>query len=749
MKQNLTERPTPAENSQAASSVAGATGSANRSSTVVSRPVLPGQPVTENPAIPGYTILEHLGQGGMGQVFKARQERLDRIVALKVIRQDRQDTEAVRRFQKEARATAQLSHPNIVIVHDFDQVGDNCFIAMEYVEGTDLCHLVKEQGPLPPLQACHYIRQVALGLQHAHERGLVHRDIKPANLLVAGVQLGAPWNESSDSPPGVVKILDMGMALFHGVDKDSVHGAADGGLMGTPDYMAPEQALDFRQVDIRADLYSLGCTFYYLLTGRPPFDEYPLMRKMMMHQQGTVRPVWELRSTIPPEIDAVVQKLLVKKPEDRFQTPAALADALTELLTGKKEAESKEQKPRAGDESQSLTFQMPAEPVYTKAPSSITRTRSSPPRAESADRPSATPGKDDLAETFSKDRLAAARGEARPADEPAAPDSAAPESAEPRREPGAPKKMAVLQGPAGGASALAFGPNRDILAAGGLQGALRFWEFHGTPRERLIVQTFETGVWSLAFSPDQRTLAWGSGSLDGLVCLGDLTDPTLNRMALLHRHQAPVDAVAFSADGKMLATGSRDQTVRWWDLIQTEGGLTEGPKDPTIFKGHKGEVTAVAFSPDGKSLVSASRDGSVRLWKRGGFWSKEKATLEGKWGSVNTVAFAPLAPVVAFGCQDHTVRIFAVDGSAKEAAVLQGHEGAVRLLLFPPEGQTLVSICDKGVAILWDLSSGGEIYRWPLGDLTGGVAFTVDGRYIALGSAEGVVKVLRLFSKKK
>src|ERR1700746_2268800 len=206
MKQNLTERSSPAESSQAASSLAATTASAKHESTVVSRPILPGEPEADFPAIPGYTILEKLGQGGMGQVFKAMQERLDRIVALKVIRQDRQDTEAVRRFQKEARAAAKLSHPNIVIVHDFDQVGDNCFIAMEYVEGTDLYHLVKEQGPLPPPQACDYTRQVALGLQHAHERGLVHRDIKPANLLVAGVQLGVP-KEPADSVPGVVKIL--------------------------------------------------------------------------------------------------------------------------------------------------------------------------------------------------------------------------------------------------------------------------------------------------------------------------------------------------------------------------------------------------------------------------------------------------------------------------------------------------------------------------------------------------------------
>jgi len=667
----------------------------------------------------------------MGQVFKAMQERLDRIVALKVIRQDRQDTEAVRRFQREARAAAKLSHPNIVIVHDFDQVGDNCFIAMEYVEGTDLYHLVKEQGPLPPPQACDYTRQVALGLQHAHERGLVHRDIKPANLLVAGIQIDPSTKAPVDLTPGVVKILDMGMALLHGVDKDSMHGMPDGGLMGTPDYMAPEQALDFRQVDIRADLYSLGCTFYYMLTGRPPFDEYPLMRKMMMHQQGTVRPVWELRSTIPPELDVVVQKLLAKKPEDRYQTPAALADALSALLGDEKAADSEKNREterdrvKAEEESPSLTFRVSPEPHSANAPSSIAPSRSAPARTVPADRLAATPsGARDV-------------------------EPQAPESGDPRRGPGAPKKMAVLQGPAGGASALAFGPNRDILAAGGLQGALRFWEFHGTPRERIIVQSFETGVWSLAFSPDQRPLAWGSGSLDGLICLGDLTDPTLNRMALLHRHQAPVDALAFSGDGKMLATGSRDQTVRWWELIQTEDGLVEGPKDPTVFKGHKGEVTAVAFSPDGKTLASSSRDGTVRLWKRGGFWSKEKVTLDGKWGGVQAVAFAPLAPVLAFGCQDHTVRVFAVDGNAyKEAAVLRGHEGAVRSVLFPPEGQTLISFCDKGVAILWDLASGAETHRWPLGEVTGGVAFTVDGRYIALGSAEGVVKVLRLFSKK-
>src|SRR6266487_3674127 len=173
------------------SSPAGSTNFTKRDSTIAPRPSDAAES-SSMPTIPGYTILATLGQGGMGQVYKAVQERLERIVALKVIRQDRQDTEAIRRFRREAKAAAKLSHPNIVVVHDFDQVGDNCFIAMEYVEGIDLYQLVKDHGPLPVPQACDYIRQVAQGLQHAYERGLVHRDIKPANLLVAGIQPGQP-----------------------------------------------------------------------------------------------------------------------------------------------------------------------------------------------------------------------------------------------------------------------------------------------------------------------------------------------------------------------------------------------------------------------------------------------------------------------------------------------------------------------------------------------------------------------------
>jgi serine/threonine protein kinase len=206
-----------------------------------------------------YVLLDRLGEGGMGQVFKARHVRMRRIVAVKVIHQSKLGRpEAIRRFEREVQAAAALSHPNIVMAYDADEINGLHLLAMEHVQGTDLARLVETKGVLPVAQACDYIRQAALGLAHAHERGLVHRDIKPQNLLLT-------------TEGGVVKVLDMGLArLNHPADPANMHSAMtqEGAVMGTPDYMAPEQALSSHDVDIRADIYSLGCTLYFLLTGQ-------------------------------------------------------------------------------------------------------------------------------------------------------------------------------------------------------------------------------------------------------------------------------------------------------------------------------------------------------------------------------------------------------------------------------------------------------------------------------------------------
>jgi serine/threonine-protein kinase len=266
-----------------------------------------------------YLLLERLGEGGMGQVFKARDRRLGRLVALKLIRKDRlAGPDAIRRFQREVQSAAQLQHPNIVHAIDTDEIDGAQFLVMEFVEGIDLAKLVKHNGPLPVHKACDYVRQASHGLQHAYDRGLVHRDIKPANLLLA--------------KNGVVKLLDLGLARRENTEENlqSTALTQEGSVLGTPDYIAPEQARNASYADIRSDLYSLGCTMFYLLTGQPPFPGGALTEKLLRHQLDPAPPVASLRPDAPQFVAAVVARLLAKRPDDRYQTPTALAAALLE-----------------------------------------------------------------------------------------------------------------------------------------------------------------------------------------------------------------------------------------------------------------------------------------------------------------------------------------------------------------------------------------------------------------------------------
>lgn len=274
-----------------------------------------------------YVVVDKLGEGGMGRVYKAVQLTLNRIVALKVVRSSLLKNEtALKRFRREVKAAAALSHPNIVRVFDADQDGDRHFLAMENIEGADLGRLIKDHGQLPVAVACSYIRQAALGLQHAHDLSFVHRDIKPSNLLVA-------INDKSQyGPKNVVKILDMGLARMQSDEANgeqiSTELTRTGTVVGTPDYMSPEQAKNSSNVDHRSDLYSLGCTFFYLLTGEVVFPKGNPLEKLLQHQLDAPRPIQLIRMDIPPEVASIVQCLLAKKPEQRFQSGSALAHAL-------------------------------------------------------------------------------------------------------------------------------------------------------------------------------------------------------------------------------------------------------------------------------------------------------------------------------------------------------------------------------------------------------------------------------------
>jgi len=263
-----------------------------------------------------YKLIDLLGRGGMGSVFLAQHTTMNRPVALKIVsKQFGRDPEVLERFLIEARAIAALDHPNIVHAYSVDSEGDRYFLAMEHVEGQNLQQMVEAEGPPACRRAADYIGQAALGLAHAHRQNMIHCDVKPANLLV--------------NRQGVVKILDLGMARLAGRDADSSAGQ-DQRVLGTVDYLAPEQALEGEQLDHRADVYSLGCTLYFLLTGHPPFPEGTLPERILKHQTQEPRPIAEDRPDVPGDLVEICRRMMAKDPADRFQTADEVAEALAQ-----------------------------------------------------------------------------------------------------------------------------------------------------------------------------------------------------------------------------------------------------------------------------------------------------------------------------------------------------------------------------------------------------------------------------------
>ena len=263
-----------------------------------------------------YVILDRIGAGGMGAVYLCEHLQLERQVALKVLPADQaDDAGALARFIREAQAVAALNHPHIVRAYDVDVEGKTYFLVMEYVDGVNLQDLVTRHGRLDPTRAAHYISQSAAGLQHAHQAGLVHRDIKPANLLL--------------SRTGVVKVLDLGLARFFHDDEDALTKEHSGqAILGTADYLAPEQGRNSHDVDIRADIYSLGATFYFLLVGRAPFADGTLNQKLIWHQMKTPTAVRKLRPDVPEAMAMVISRMMAKDAAGRYQTPADVVAAL-------------------------------------------------------------------------------------------------------------------------------------------------------------------------------------------------------------------------------------------------------------------------------------------------------------------------------------------------------------------------------------------------------------------------------------
>ncbi len=597
---------------------------------------------------PRYEVLGLLGAGGMGVVFKARHLLMDRIVALKVIHRHLTSKQSlVERFRQEVQAAARLSHPNIVTAYDAEQVENLHLLVMEYAEGRTLDRLVAERGPLPPEQVRDYMRQAALGLQHAFEKRLVHRDIKPHNLLL--------------TPDGVVKILDFGLARLSREEDDGRLTPAEGTL-GTVDYMAPEQARSPGQADIRADIYSLGCTAYHLLAGSSPFAGRTTAEKLLAHQEGGAIPLRQVRQEVPAELSAVVETMMARDPSRRYQTPAEAEQALaglaprratrrrvlTALLAGAGVGlpllgwglwrHGKEQKPdldevrRLGEAKSGTWERVAIAPTCDRA------------LAAYAD---GTVALWDLAEGREVSRWKEHDGQV-----------------------------------------MSVGLSWD--GKWGMSGARDAVVCYWNLEERKLVRKLEghtSWVRGVAFAPDCTHALTGGN--DAIPLYWDLESGEI--LKRLTGHRTVVGCVAVAGSGRFGVSAGWDLTARVWDLFDG--------KEVHFCEGHLNPIVSAAFSGDGRYVVTGAGDKTARLWSME--TGREVRRFEGHDGTISCVCFSHEGRLLTSG-SDQTVRLWDV-ATGDQLHCFHGHLDDIWGLAITPDRTQAISGSKDGTLRYWRL----------------------------------------------
>lgn len=613
-----------------------------------------------------FDVMRVIGQGGMGIVLEAFDSRLRRNVALKVLDPEvAHDETARQRFCREARAAASISHENVVAVHQVERAaeGDLPYLVMQLIAGESLEQRLRREKNLPLKEIVRIAMQAAEGLAAAHAQGLTHRDIKPGNILL-------------EAPGDRVKLTDFGLARV--ADDAKITGT--GFVAGTPLYMSPEQARG-EEADARSDLFSLGAILYEMCAGQPPFEGNSVLTILKHIVETKHRSVRELNPEIPEWLSEMVDDLLAKKPQDRYQSASDLAEVLR----------------YAWDQMRSGSGELPA--VCQEE----LKRRSTRHRLKIAAFGAVLLAIGVVVGGMLLPRFIAS---------PAAPSS----SAEP---------AAVLSADAGTVWSVAFDPQSDIVAMGVEDGTVRLWNW---PRQS-IESTLEAHrgiVWQVKFSDDRQYMA--TAGYDGLLKIWNRS--SLEPLLALE-HSSGVRGLAIH--GNRLYTGDASGGLHVWTLESKERLLT-AQSDGVIY--------GAAISPDGKTLASTGNDKIIHLWNAETL--KPKLKLEGHTGPVNSVSFNAAGDRLASAGWDGRVRVWdAADG--KLLHQWEAHHGDIWAIAYSPGGRTLATGGTDAAVKIWQGETGELLATYlGHNTAVDAIAFNHDGTLLASGGRDGAVRIWRM-----